>query len=88
MIGEELVEHLGAPIEFRRLVMSNTVPQDLAGLPTCAVRAGFDDLGIPVGVQFTGPPWADARVLGAAAAFWSATADIQSRLPDLGEIGG
>jgi aspartyl-tRNA(Asn)/glutamyl-tRNA(Gln) amidotransferase subunit A len=88
LIGEELVEHLDAPIEFRRLVMSNTVPQDLAGLPTCAVRAGFDDLGIPVGVQFTGPPWADARVLGAAAAFWSATADIQSRLPDLGEIGG
>lgn len=82
-IGEETVEHLGAPIEFRRLVMSYTVPQDLAGLPTCAVRAGFDHLGIPVGIQFTGPPWAEARVLGAAHAFWSATPGVQHRWPDL-----
>ena len=52
-----------------RLVMSYTVPQDLAGLPACAVRAGFDELGIPVGVQLTGAPWEDARVLGAAQAF-------------------
>ncbi len=82
-IGEETVEHLGAPIEFRRLVMSYTVPQDLAGLPTCAVRAGFDQLGIPVGIQFTGPPWAEARVLGAAHAFVSATPDVQDRWPEL-----
>ena len=84
-IGQETVDHLGSPIEFRRLVMSYTVPQDLAGLPACAVRAGFDDLGLPVGLQFTGPPWEEARVLGAAQAFWSATADVQSRWPDLSQ---
>ncbi|MFN8224273.1 MAG: amidase [Gaiellales bacterium] len=82
-IGEETVEHLGAPIEFRRLVMSYTVPQDLAGVPACAVRAGFDELGIPIGVQFTGPAWSEALVLRAAHAFWSATPDVQSRWPDL-----
>ena len=86
VIGDETVDHLGSTLEFRRLVMSYTVPQDLAGLPTCAVRAGFDHLGIPVGVQFTGPPWAEARVLGAAHAFWAATADIQSRWPDLSQL--
>jgi aspartyl-tRNA(Asn)/glutamyl-tRNA(Gln) amidotransferase subunit A len=80
-LGEETVEHLGAPIEFRRLVMSYTVPQDLAGLPSCAFRAGFDDLGIPVGVQLTGGRWQDARVLGAAHAFWTATPEIQARRP-------
>ncbi len=81
-IGDETVEHLGAPIEFRRLVMSYTVPQDLAGLPSCAFRAGFDDLGIPVGVQLTGARWQEARVLGAAHAFWTATPEIQARRPD------
>ena len=85
-IGEETIDHLGSPTEFRRLVMSYTVPQDLAGLPTCAVRAGFDHLGIPVGVQFTGPPWTEAHVLGAAHAFWLATADVQSRWPDLSQL--
>jgi aspartyl-tRNA(Asn)/glutamyl-tRNA(Gln) amidotransferase subunit A len=85
-IGDESLEHLGATVEFRRLVMSYTVPQDLAGLPTCAVRAGFDHLGIPIGVQFTGPPWADALVLGAAHAFWSSTRPVQDRWPDVAQL--
>ena len=36
-----------------------TVPQDLAGLPAAAVPVGFDELGLPVGVQLTGPPWSE-----------------------------
>ncbi|MEI7761429.1 MAG: amidase [Thermoleophilia bacterium] len=86
LIGDESLEHLGETIEFRRLVMGYTVPQDLAGLPSCTVRAGFDHLGVPIGVQFTGPPWADALVLGAAHAFWSATRPLQDRWPDLSQI--
>ena len=82
-IGEESLDHYGQPIEFRELVMSYTVPQDLAGLPTCTVRAGFDQLGIPIGVQFTGAPWTDARVLGAAQAFWRSTPGVQEAWPDL-----
>ena len=82
-IGEERVAHLGREIEFRELVMTYTVPQDLTGLPACAVRAGFDDLGIPVGVQFTGPPWHEARVLRAVAAFFEATPELQGRRPGL-----
>ena len=53
-IGEETVVHAGVELTFRDLVMGFTTPQDLTGLPACAVRAGFDELGIPVGVQFTG----------------------------------
>ena len=85
-IEEETLEHLGRTMELRELVMTYTVPQDLAGLPTCAVRAGFDRLGIPVGVQFTGPPWTDASVLGAAHAFWSSTPRIQEQWPDLSRL--
>jgi aspartyl-tRNA(Asn)/glutamyl-tRNA(Gln) amidotransferase subunit A len=85
-IGDETAEHLGRTIELRELVMSYTVPQDLAGVPACAVRAGFDRLGIPVGVQFTGAHWQDVRVLGAAHAFWSATPHVQGRWPDLSHL--
>ena len=85
-IGEETLDHLGQTIELRELVMNYTVPQDLAGLPTCAVRAGFDRLGVPIGVQLTGAFWADAMVLGAAHAFWSSTPRIQEQWPDLSRL--
>jgi aspartyl-tRNA(Asn)/glutamyl-tRNA(Gln) amidotransferase subunit A len=66
------------PQGFRDSVLPYTVPQDLAGLPACAVPVGFDDLGLPVGVQLTGPPWSEARVLTAAIALFSATASARA----------
>jgi aspartyl-tRNA(Asn)/glutamyl-tRNA(Gln) amidotransferase subunit A len=82
-IGEERTVHLGEETEFRELVMSYTVPQDLTGLPACAVRVGFDDGGVPVGAQFTGPRWTEARVLRAAQALHDATPAIQQRWPEV-----
>jgi aspartyl-tRNA(Asn)/glutamyl-tRNA(Gln) amidotransferase subunit A len=82
-IGSEMVDHLGTSVPFRDLVMSYTTPQDLIGLPACALRAGFDDLGIPIGVQFTGAPWEDAMVLGAAHAVYEATPAVQEAWPDI-----
>jgi aspartyl-tRNA(Asn)/glutamyl-tRNA(Gln) amidotransferase subunit A len=82
-IGDETVVHQGEELTFRELVMSYTTPQDLAGLPACAVRAGFDALGIPVGVQFTAAPWREAAVLRAAQGLFDATPDVQSRRPVL-----
>ncbi len=89
LIGEEQLVHLGREIEFRELVMSYTVPQDLAGLPACVIRAGFDSLGIPVGVQLTGPPWSETRVLRAAQALFVETDELQQRWPKLptGSVG-
>jgi len=49
----DVVGHFGSQIAFRDLVMSYTVPQNVTGLPACAVPAGFDKDGIPVGVQVT-----------------------------------
>ncbi len=79
--GSETVEHLGVTMTFRDLVMPYTVPQDLTGLPTCSVRAGFDDLGIPVGVQVTGPAWSEALILDVTAGFFDATPDVQAPAP-------
>ena len=82
-IGEEELLHAGRPLDFRQIMMPYTVPQDLFGLPACTVRAGFDELGIPVGVQFTAPPWGDVRALGAAQALFDATPELQARRPRL-----
>jgi len=79
--GADQVEHLGEQIDFRRLVMSYTAPHDLAGLPACAVRAGFDDLGLPVGVQLTAPAWSERRVAAGAQALYDATPEVQARRP-------
>ena len=57
-----------AAAQFREQVLPFTCPQDLAGLPACAVPAGRDAGGLPVGVQISGPPGADQRVLAAARA--------------------
>jgi aspartyl-tRNA(Asn)/glutamyl-tRNA(Gln) amidotransferase subunit A len=57
------------------------VPQDLAGLPACTVRAGFDRLGIPTGVQLTGPPRSERRILAAVQALFDGTAELQARWP-------
>jgi aspartyl-tRNA(Asn)/glutamyl-tRNA(Gln) amidotransferase subunit A len=83
-IGEETVLHGGAELDLRQLVMPYTVPQDLLGLPACTVRAGFDDLGLPIAVQLTGPPWAEGRVLAGAQALFDATPEVQARRPALG----
>jgi Asp-tRNA(Asn)/Glu-tRNA(Gln) amidotransferase A subunit family amidase len=81
-LGEEDVQYGGSVRPIRTLVLPYSTPQDVVGIPSCSVRAGFDELGIPVGVQLAGPPGGDAIVLGAAQAFFEATAAIQARWPD------
>ncbi len=86
LIGQPY-EHLGNEVDFRTVAMSSTMGQNLAGLPSCAVRGGFDAGGIPVGVQFTGRHGAEQRVLSAAEAFAAATPEIQERRPQLSAVG-
>jgi aspartyl-tRNA(Asn)/glutamyl-tRNA(Gln) amidotransferase subunit A len=81
LIGENAAMHYGQEIPFRELIMTYTVPQSLAGLPVCVARAGFDDLGIPLGVQFTAEWWREDMALWVASAFVAATAPVQQRWP-------
>jgi len=64
------------------LVHRSTVPFNVLGGPACVVRAGFDDLGLPVGVQIVGRDREDAAVLAVAQTYFEATAPIQERWPD------
>lgn len=43
-----------------------TVPANLAGLPAISVPAGFDEQGLPIGLQLMGPQWGEETVLRAA----------------------
>jgi Asp-tRNA(Asn)/Glu-tRNA(Gln) amidotransferase A subunit family amidase len=44
------------------------LPANLTGQPSCAVPTGFDEDGLPLGMQVMGPRWSDATVLSVAAA--------------------
>jgi aspartyl-tRNA(Asn)/glutamyl-tRNA(Gln) amidotransferase subunit A len=51
----------------------NTRPFNLLALPTISVPCGFTDLGMPVGLQLSGPPWQELQLLRIAHAYEQAT---------------
>lgn len=63
-------------------VSANTRPFNYLGLPTASVPCGFDDRGLPIGLQLAGRPFAEARVLAAADAYQRDT-DWHARVPTL-----
>jgi len=81
------LESLGAS-ELRRFEMKyllrNTQPFSLLGWPSVSVPCGFTREGLPVGLQISGKPGADAAVLRLAAAYEQAT-DWHERVPMIAE---
>jgi aspartyl-tRNA(Asn)/glutamyl-tRNA(Gln) amidotransferase subunit A len=63
-------------------VSFNTRPFNYLGLPTVSIPCGFDDRGLPIGLQLAGRPYAEGTVLRAADAFQRVT-DWHSRAPAL-----
>jgi aspartyl-tRNA(Asn)/glutamyl-tRNA(Gln) amidotransferase subunit A len=63
-------------------VSANTRPFNYLGLPTISVPCGFDDRGLPIGLQLAARPFAEARVLAVADAFQRVT-DWHKRVPAL-----
>jgi aspartyl-tRNA(Asn)/glutamyl-tRNA(Gln) amidotransferase subunit A len=57
-----------------------TIPAPLAGLPGLSVPCGFDDKGLPVGLQLTGGYFSEAHLLGIAHRYQQAT-DWHLRVP-------
>jgi amidase len=55
----------------------------LAGLPALSVPAGFDERGLPMGMQLIGPPLGDLAVLNAAAAYETTIGDWLARRPPI-----
>jgi aspartyl-tRNA(Asn)/glutamyl-tRNA(Gln) amidotransferase subunit A len=61
--------------------LSNTGAFNVFGLPTISVPCGFTKAGLPIGVQISGPAFAEARVLALAQAFEQATEWHKRRPP-------
>jgi aspartyl-tRNA(Asn)/glutamyl-tRNA(Gln) amidotransferase subunit A len=61
-----------------------TITQALAGVPAVNVPCGFDDAGLPIGLQIIGPDLAEAQILRVAYAYEQAT-DWHTRRPELEE---
>jgi len=57
-----------------------TIPANLAGLPGLSIPCGFDDQGLPVGLQIIGNYFAEARMLGVAHQYQQAT-DWHMKMP-------
>jgi len=57
-----------------------TVPGSLAGLPGVCVPCGFDESGLPVGLQLMGTHFSEAMLLGVAHRYQQAT-DWHRRVP-------
>jgi aspartyl-tRNA(Asn)/glutamyl-tRNA(Gln) amidotransferase subunit A len=45
------------------LMLRNTRPFNILGLPTISIPCGFTNNGMPVGLQISGPPWREDLVL-------------------------
>ncbi len=54
-------------------VSANTRPFNFLGLPTISVPCGFDERGLPIGLQLAARPFAEATVLKVADAFQQET---------------
>lgn len=63
-------------------ISANTRPFNYLGVPTVSVPCGFDDRGLPMGLQIAARPFAEARALQVADAYQRET-DWHLRLPAL-----
>lgn len=64
------------------LSLRNTRPFNILGLPSISVPCGFTKSGLPIGMQISGAPWAEANVLRLAHAYEQQT-DWHTRRPKL-----
>jgi aspartyl-tRNA(Asn)/glutamyl-tRNA(Gln) amidotransferase subunit A len=63
-------------------LLRNTTRFNIYGLPSISVPCGFTREGLPIGLQISGPPWSEVKVLALARAYERAT-PWHSKHPDL-----
>jgi aspartyl-tRNA(Asn)/glutamyl-tRNA(Gln) amidotransferase subunit A len=64
------------------VLLRNTRPFNIWGLPAISVPCGFTADGLPIGLQIAGPPWSEADVLRLAYAYEQST-NWHKREPNL-----
>ena len=66
------------------LLLRNTRPVNVWGLPAISVPCGFTAAGLPIGLQIIGPHWGEAKVVRLAYAYEQAT-DWHKQSPEIVE---
>lgn len=79
-----LPESFAQSKNFDPMGIRNTSPFDLFGLPTISVPCGFSRSGLPIGLQISGAPFAEATVLALANAYERGT-EWHTRHPKLAQ---
>jgi amidase len=81
-----LTTHWPGEVDGRRMDsyhrwMETVAPWSMTGMPALGMPAGFDDRGLPAGVQLIGRPGADAEVLRLAKAYEERTHWVRDHPP-------
>ena len=66
------------------ILLRNTRPFNVWGLPAISLPCGFTETGLPIGLQIAGPPWREGLVFQLAHAYESATQWHRRRPPSHG----
>ena len=74
-------EIAGRPMDTYHRWMEVVIHATFAGLPCISVPAGFDERGLPMGLQLIGRPRGELALLRLAAAYEEAAADVLARRP-------
>jgi len=78
----DLEEHSDLLRPRELLMLRNTRPFNVWGIPAISIPCGFTSAGLPIGLQISGPHWQEATVLQLAYAYEQAT-DWHKRRRDI-----
>jgi aspartyl-tRNA(Asn)/glutamyl-tRNA(Gln) amidotransferase subunit A len=78
----ELEQHPETLRPAELIMLRNTRPFNVWGLPAISVPCGFTRAGLPIGLQISGPPWGEATILQLARAYEQVT-EWHTRSPKL-----
>ena len=81
---KEIITVNGArPMDTYHRWMECTIYATFAGLPAISLPCGFNDSGLPTGIQIIGKPQGDEALLELAAAYEASAQDVLQRRPSL-----
>ncbi|GIW04531.1 MAG: amidase [Thermomicrobiales bacterium] len=83
-VGQDTVDYRDGVEDVLTSLIRYTCPFNQTGLPAISVPAGFGANGLPIGLQFVAPPFAEPLLLRAAAGYLAASGWMEKHLQVIG----